>query len=450
MTPSAILLVGAYLSLTIPTVNALTLSEIPSYVKGHNEEVRAALKDREAAEHGVWAARGRYLPSLGIRASYIHLGEDIQLKLPPKDFTILSTTITVDLPPLSIQKQDFVLANAVLTWPIFTGGRITAGLDAAKAQSREAEASHEKVTDDKIQEAMERYFSVQLARECLEILGRLKEDLDRIRGISDTLVKRGLGAKFSVLQVKVAQADLQSRIAEATGKAQLADLAFKTTTGHESVSTVKYETPLVKSAMPAKVDLFKTQSLQKRREFAILKAKADQVDALKAAHTGEMLPAVLAVGSHNLYSHQLPLIQPQWAVGIVVDIPLTAFATSLPERQRAARLAEKVEILSTRAKQEIPLQIEKIYTELSASEAGYQALQESIGMAKEALRLAEVRFKNGDGSGIEILRAATDYETVQIKRIRLIEEFNRKLIELYTASGDVGQFIPAYEAALKK
>lgn len=428
----------------------LALSEIPALIKGSNEEVQAALKDREAAEHGVWSARARHLPSLSLKGSYIHLGSDIQLRVPSQTFPVGGFNVTVDLPPVTLQKQDFFLGNAVATWPLFVGGRFSAGVDAAKAQVQEAEASHSKVTEEKIQEAVQRYFSVQMAREILSILSRLKEDLDRIRGISESLVRTGLGAKFSILQIKVAQADLQARIAEASGKAQLADLAFKTSTGRDSVSTIAYDTPLVKAAMPAKVDTFKVQALQKRKEFSILKAKSEQVDALKAVHVGEMLPSVVAVGSRNLISQNLPLLQPHWAVGVMVEVPLTSFTTSLPERARAVKLAEKVEILTTRAKQEIPLQIEKIYAELTAADAAYQALQESIALAKEALRLAEVRFKNGDGSGIEILRAATDYEQVQIKHVRAIEEFDRKLIELHAAAGEISQFFPAYETAMKK
>lgn len=424
----------------------LKISEIPSLVKTGNEEVRAAEKDVEAAAQGIKSARSRHYPSLSIKSTLIHLGDEIKLQPPSKTFDLPGGGIlAVTLPPIEINKQDFYFSRAVVTLPIFAGGRISAGVDAAKAQREEARFTLTKIEEDKLEEALTRYFNVQLARRALDTLLKMKENLDRIQSISEKLVKAGLGPKFSILQVKVAQADLVSRIAEAQGKSALADLAFKNSTGKPSASVVTYETPLKKLGAPARIDTFKTSALQNRKEFKILSAKDEQVQALKALHEGEMLPTLYAVGSHNILSNNLTVLEPQWAVGVVLEIPLTTVFSALPERERAVKLQEKVEILRNRAQQEIPLQIEKIYTEVQATDHAHQAIEESLGLAKEALRLAEVRFKNGDGSALEVLRTATDLEKAEIRELQLAEEFNRKLIELYHAAGELDRYIDSYE-----
>ncbi len=442
----ALLLVVALL--TTSHSYAISIDAIPALVKGNNEEVLAAEKDSQAASEGVSAAWARHYPSLSVKTTYLHLGDNIQLKLPTQNFTVGAATLSLTLPPLEIQKQDVFFSHALLTLPIFAGGRISAGVNASKAQRDEAKAVYSKTNEDKVQEALHRYFSVQLAREAMGILARMKANLDRIQAISESLIRSGLGSKFSSLQIKVAQADLGSRISEAAGKAQLADLAFKNSVGKSSVEVIAYDTPLKKISSPAKIDLFKVQALQKRKEFAILQSKQEQVSALKAFHTGEMLPTLYAVGTRNLISKNLPILQPEWAVGVVLEIPLTSWLGQIPEREKAARLQEKVEILRSRAKQEIPLQIEKIFTEMQTAEGTYKANEEGIEMAHEALRLAEVRFKNGDGSALEVLRSSTDLEKMEIQRAQRAEEFNRKLIELYNASGDTNQFIPTYLTSL--
>ena len=45
---------------------------------------------------------------------------------------------------------------------------------------------------------------------------------------------------------------------------------------------------------------------------------------------------------------------------------------------------------------------------------------------------------------LEVLRASTDWETAQIKLAQITEEFNRKLLELYGAAGDVRPFVDLY------
>lgn len=430
------------------SAGAITLTDIPPLIRSQNDEVLAARKDSEAAEEGIGIARARFFPQVASRTYFVHLGSATTINVPTQNFPLGNlATISVDLPPVSLDKQDILLSSLILKMPLFAGGRIVSAYQGAKAQAEEAKSSHHKAIEDKTNEALQRYFSYQLAEGALNILSEMKGNLARIRGISESLVRTGLGAKFSTLQIKVAEADLSSRISEAQGKMTLADLAFKTSIGSESNKVVAYESGLKKLPMPAKVDPFKLQALDKRSEMAILKSKSEQVDALKAVRTGQMLPQLSALGAYRVGSNLGNSVEtPNWAVGLVLEIPLTGFISSIPEREQAVRLAEKVEILTAKARQEIPLQIEKIFSEVAASDAAYTANQEALDMAKEALRLAEVRLKNGDGSAVEILRATTDLEKAEIRKLQLTEEYNRHLIELYWAGGNINGYLDAYRA----
>lgn len=422
---------------------ALRLEDVPALVSTRNTEVRASGKDVEAATESISAARARHYPKLNIRNTFLHLGETPQFRLSglPLPFGAL--------PPVELHKQDFFFSTLLVTVPLFAGGRIAAGVDAAKAQRDEATLQQRQVIDEKTREALERYFSVLLAREAVVILNRIKTSLDRIQGISEGLVRSGLGARFSTLQLKVAQADLNARVMEANGKSQVAELAFRNSTGLSDVNSITFDTPLVKPPMPEKADVFKAQALQRRREFAMLKSKEEQANALKALHLGETLPSLYAVGAKQITSSGTALVEPTWAVGVVLDIPLTDWLHALPERERAIRLQEKVEILKSRAEQEIPLQIEKLYVDLLAADGAYYANHEGVALAREALRLAEVRFKNGSGSAVEVLRASSDLEKSELGDLQRTEEFNRKLIELYQATGDVNDFVANYKVALE-
>lgn len=428
-------------------LSAVTVMEIPSLVREKNHDVRAAAAEVDAAGHAVTAAFARHYPSLITRSTYIHLGDDITLQSPTVNLPTGIGTFAFTPPPLHLQKRNAFFTNLVLKLPLFAGGRISAGVDAARAQEREAQALRSKTEEEKIVESLERYFQVHLARDVTRILEKMREDLERLVKIGESLQKTGVGTKFAVLQIQVSEREVVAKLAQARSKSDLADLAFKTSIGHPLTSPVSYDSPLRKLPLPKRRDEFKLRALSERQEFRVLKAKADQVEALKDAKTGELLPTVYALGAHRLFASNSPVLEPQWAVGVVMEVPLTGFLESLPERQRALDLSRKVEALDRKAREEIPLQVEKIYSEALAAEEGYQSTSEAEAMAREAARLAEVRFKNGDGSAIEVLRASADYERAQIHTHELKEEFNRKLIELYSSTGSVAEYLELYRSA---
>jgi len=426
---------------------AISVADIPNLVTERNEEVRASEKDREIAEAGIGVARARFFPSITSRSFFIHLGENPTANLPPQTLPIGNiANVSIEFPPLVVEKQDFLTSSLILKAPIFAGGRILAAFRAAKAQSEEATATRNKTVEDKVGESLQRYFGYQLANDSLTILRGLKENLGRLRSISESLVKAGLGAKFSTLQIKVAEADLNSRLIEVEGKRKLADLAFRSSVNQSGDVALTYDSPLKKLPMPTEGDAFKASALKNRPEFSLLNAKRAQADALTTIKTGALLPSLSAIGGYRVASNSSFLTKPTWAVGLVLEIPLTGILTGLPERSQAVLTEEKVEILAERAKLDVPLQVEKIFSEAQSADAAYTANEEGLEMAKEALRLAEVRFKGGDGSAVEILRATTDLEKAQIRKLQLIEEFNRKLIELHGAAGKISGYLEAYGA----
>jgi outer membrane protein TolC len=122
------------------------ITEIPQMVKSRNHDVKATATEVEMAEQEIKVARARYLPNIELKSTYTRLDKDVVLDLPNHhvERQILNGSVTigldVDPPPVEIQKKDIMMSNLVLTQPIFTGGRISAGMDAAEAGLNAAKA----------------------------------------------------------------------------------------------------------------------------------------------------------------------------------------------------------------------------------------------------------------------------------------------------------------------
>ncbi|MEI6397658.1 MAG: TolC family protein [Pseudomonadota bacterium] len=434
---------------------AVAVTDIPGLVRVSNRDVMVASTEIESAENEIKIARARYLPNIELKSTYTRLDKDVVLDIPSQriEKQILNGSVTigldVDPPPVEIQKKDMMMSNLVLTQPLFTGGRITAGLDAAEAGLNIARAEAEQTYRERLAESLIRYFQVQLAGDVLTTLRKIELELNNIAATAEAAVKTGAVAKFATMQIKVAQVDLSARIKEAEASQKLATLAFKDSIGFDAMQTASFDSPLLKVDMKHGLDVFKTKALSERTEFKILDAKGTQVAALKSAKAGEMLPTMFLFGTYNVARENLPIFTPKWAAGVGLNVPITAGLTQVPEMRRAAQLAAKVEILRAKARAQIPLQVEQLFDHCQALRGALETLEANQGLAAEVQRLAEARFKAGTGSAVEVLKANADNQTAQVRRLMLLEEYNRHLIELFQASGSVDYYVASYQDAQK-
>jgi outer membrane protein TolC len=282
-----------------------------------------------------------------------------------------------------------------------------------------------------------------------EILAKIDQDLSRIAVAAEAAVKSGAVPKFATMQIQVAQVELTAKRAEAEANRKLATLAFKDSVGLDSMENVKWDSPLVKINLKHGLDVFKTKALNGRSEFTILEQKSLQVQALKTAKTGEMMPTMFLFGSYNVARENLPLLTNKWVAGVGLNVPITAGLSQVPERRKAIQLAQKIDIFKAKALAQIPLQIEQLYDHCSALKGALETTESSFNLAAEVQRLAEARFKSGAGSTVEVLKANTDNQAAQVRYAMLLEEYNRHLIELYKASGSIEYYVSDYMESSK-
>lgn len=434
-------------------IRAVTIADLPGLVRSNNRDIKVANTEVESADSEISVARARYYPQLELKSAYTRLNDDIVLDIPNHHVQrdILGGTVTigidVDPPPITLQKKNIMSSNLVLTQPIYAGGRISAGMDAAQAGLQIARTEMEQTYRERLTDALIRYFQVQLATEVTATLTKIESELNSIAASAEAAVKSGAIPRFAIMQIKVSQLELSAKIQEARASLKLATLAFKDVASMDAMTAAEFSSPLLRIDMKHGLDIFKTKALTERSEFKILEQKSIQVEALKDAKTGEMLPTMFLFGAYNVAQENLPLLTPKWVAGVGLNVPITAGLSQIPERNKAAQLAQKVELLKSKAQAQIPLQIEQLFDHCEALAGALATIESSQGLAAEVQRLAEARFKNSSGSAVEVLKASADNQSVQVKRLLLLEEYNRHLIELYEASGSIENYIAAYQEA---
>ena len=110
---------------------------------------RSSIEERKAEEK---TAKGLYYPRLQVSASWTHMDAPLEVELGALGG--IADTISTTFPPLApaaariprsypIQEQDFFKSDLTLSWPVYTGGKITAANRAARAKTLLAEQSEE-------------------------------------------------------------------------------------------------------------------------------------------------------------------------------------------------------------------------------------------------------------------------------------------------------------------
>jgi OMF family outer membrane factor len=102
-------------------------------------------------------------------------------------------------------------------------------------------------------------------------------------------------------------------------------------------------------------------------------------------------------------------------------------------KARAAQARTNLEIAETQfseQRNQIRFQVEQAYATQQSNLENVQTANAALEQAKEALRLARLRFQAGVGTQTDVINAENDLTRSEGNRIRAILDYNRALIQL--------------------
>ncbi len=437
-------------------IMALDLKEIPGIVRDKNYKLKEAKSQLEADKADRSQAMRRYLPEINLNSSFTRLNDDIVLDIGPKHIErdILDGKVNIafdiDPPPILIQEKNISRSAIELKQPIYTGGLIEAGIDAAEADVALSHASTAQVYDEELAKALSRYFEAKLAAEVVDVLNEIDSSLAQLVRIAQALVDQGVQAEYAVLQVKAQKAEVEARLKEAENSEVLVRTVLAYLLVKEKVDREELTDPLVVVDLNESAETFLKSAQEKRPEFAIIDAQKRKLEALDTKADANLLPKVFGFGKYELLDHDRTIMDPKWLVGVGVNIPLTGAISYFPEKTKSAELGIKLDQAGIRAKEEIGLQVRNAFMGCQNLRRALKAITESQKLADESYRLARVRLEAGKGSTIEVLQSFTQWQQTKLKRLQLIQSYNQSMIDLYKSSGMLTLYIDTYKTQLAR
>jgi len=416
----------------------------------NNRHLMAAADREDVRRHERAAARGLRLPNIGLSARATRIDDSIVIDLDPIRSAMLALHPDVPaaaVPPFVTEIQDdrFLEAGLELTWPVFTGGAISAANSAAEARLGDARAQTRSVEQSLQAELVARYFGLRLAEQARAVRRQVLDGMERHLREAERLEAEGMIARAELLHAEVARAEA-ARALQAAGQDVLLAQAALRALLHEQIDP-RPSTPLfivhdlpplaamVQDAVAANPDLLR---LDARRELAESAVRAERAD---------YLPDVALFARYELYPEDLTVLDPRWAVGIGFQLALfDGFARG--HRVSAARATvSMVEHTRQGVRNDTALLVEHRYRRVVKAVEQYDALASTIDLARENLRVRTRAFEEGMATSLDVVDAANRLSGIELARLGAAHDFATSLAELLAATGHAERFTDYLEQA---
>ena len=402
-----------------------------------NESLTASEFGVKKSEYERKAAQGLYFPKLWVDGKHTYIDDDISISL--NDIrTVIGTLHGINpaiLPPFDskVQNSQFSNANINFSWMIYTGGKISAINRASDAKVIESKEQLLYTKAILTTELAKRYYGYILSMEAVQIYKQVLDGIEQHLNQAKKLEQSGMLAKAERLHAEVAFSDALRKHKKSVRETQIVQAGLKNT-----LSSSETITPVSRLFLTKKIDSLDAYFNNARQNNHLLKriaAKKEQVIQNYSAEKSAHLPKVYLFGQYEIYQDDLTLLEPEWAVGVGVNLSLFEGFSHTHKIMAAKSLKEQVRYVEKKAKRDIHTLVEKKYNELMMEIEQFEALEASTNFANENLRVRKRAFKAGVSTSLSVVDAQLALSKVKIEKLNAVYKFDVALAELLEVCG---------------
>jgi OMF family outer membrane factor len=414
---------------------ALTLADALATGLRDNQQLRVAAFEVSIARAQLAQARGLRAGTLTAQGSYTRVPDTGPITIFFVSHGVLHSIV---LPAPSPNLFDLRL---VYQYPLYTGGRIESQIALAEANVKGAEAALERLKVQIIHDVRQAYYRLLLAQASAEVADRTVALASESLRVARARVAAGAAARFDEVQAEVnlatarqSQVRARTAIAQAShALAALLNLPLDTTLVlRDGFSTEPVTTPL---------DRLIARALESRPELAELRARqAAAQAAIQLAESGAKPTVGLNAAANYGNSGGLfagTIASGGWSVTLAATLNLFDGGITRERIKEAQLRLEQLKAAEALQRQGIELEVRLAYLTLQSAREELAGADALVRQAREALRIATVRFEAGVGITLEVLTAQTNASQAEVARAQALYAYSAALAALERAVGTV-------------
>lgn len=344
-------------------------------------------------------------------------------------------------------KEDFSFGNtetvniaAGLTQKLYSGGRVMAGIKAAKLVDLQAAALHKAIVRDVELVVKKQFYDLLLARDLVEVnqlaVKLFQENLENVQSKFDA----GLVSNFEVLRAKVELANIKPGLIESINNRKLARERLKKTLNIPLKKELSIAGSLEFTEYDLNLDNLVRAGLDNRPEIEAQKNFRDLNRENVTATKSEQMPKLNFFFN---YEGNSKTFQPDdtfdllygWNTGL--NFNMTVF-NGLATRGRVIQAKadhEKAAIDLVNLMQQIELEVRAAFYNYEKARQIIQTQQENVAQAEEGVRQAKERADRGLITQFEYRDTQLSLTTARTEYRKGLHDYNVSLFALERAAG---------------
>ena len=463
-----IIFLGASVSATAQILS-LSFDDALRQMQQGNRSLKIADKGIETARTERDKLNALWYPSLQGAGTFVHLSEKIEVKQPLSQFTDPAKDFVHNLVPddqfiSSILDQigshtlAFPLAPRNLStvgltaeWIVFSGGkRIRAGkignamIDIARKNREQTDATQRVLL-------AESYFGLRLAQEVVRVRQDTYNSLKRHYENALKLEAAGMIDKAGRLFAQVNMDEAQRSLEASQKEAAVLQNALRTLLNIRDTCSIQPVSPLfINAVLPAKEEFLQTMQTENYTVNQLQLQSHIAKQQLRIEQSG-YLPDIAVFGKQTLYAHGIQSnLVPRTMIGVGFTWNLFD-GLAREKRIRQSKITQQaLSIGQEKAKDDLSVGIDKLYTQMQKAQDNVRALNTTIELSEELVRIRKKSFTEGMATSTEVIDSETMLATVRVARLAAYYEYDVALMNLLALCGTPEEFGKLSKLRIKK
>jgi len=376
---------------------AETLADAWEAALSAHGQVAAAADRRAAADFELEAARAARWPTVGVTSAYTRIDTAPGFELGPG----LTTGPLFD-------GDDFVSAGAQLSLPLYAGGAISAGIDAAESGAAAAASQFDAVVDDVRLSVAEHYVAVLRAESAVQVAQSIVASLTTHTEDTKNRMEFGAVPQNEYLAASVSLANAQQRLLQAENGLEFSRAAYNRMLGRPLMTPVALDPALaIDGLVPAGAGLEELIGAARsgRKELLALDAQSAALRNRADAARAEARPQVALTGGYMMLENEFLTDDRFWMAGL--NLKWNLFDAGGSRKRSAALERQASAVFHTRADLEstIELQVRRAWNDRIEARNRLGVAESAVEQATENLRVVRNRYVAGASTNVEVLDA---------------------------------------------
>lgn len=375
----------------------------------NNIDIQIQEHEIKAAKAGIVEAKSYFLPKLNLDGSYTHrdasLGNSLTAASSKKDIGAIAGY------------QDDNELSLSLTESVYNGGANRARFKESRVKLRIQEETLRARKLDVAFEAKRLFYGLLLAYETRDIVEDLLFQAQAHYEDTKHMFDQGTASRFEVLQSKVHVSTIVPEVVKAANAIELITADLKKLLDFSMDDQVKLEGTLLSPYIKIDEKIFLSEAYLEKPEMILRALGVDlgqwSVEMAKSTYRAQ----IDVNGGYNYNSNDWSDMFNQrhntWSANVAVTIPIfDGFYTKARVDAAKARYTEAI-LSEEDYSQQLAVDVKRACLDLKKSREIIISQEDTVVEAQEALKIAEVGFRNGVATNLDVIDAMVSLSHVK-------------------------------------